>query len=355
VHGFLEEDPETGGGGPLVPVTFHHDQVTSVVGLSGHTGAVEQRRVYAPFGETLSETGASGAPGSGPLSNELAYTGRERDPATGLYYVRARWYDPDIGRFLSEDPLGFGAGDVNLYAYVGNNPLSGNDPTGEIANFVIGGAIGGGGELLAQFLESKITGQEFSPDFGRIALAAGTGAAGVGLANLGNRIFQGTRLLATAGRAGFGAGSEVVLGGTQELITTGELPSLSQSLFLAAGGAGSSLVGDFAGSLVRNSSSSQSAFIQADRLQRIAQNRIDQGLPRPSRITSRLNQASSLIGGVETNADIASTVAGGLISISTGLIDRGFDAASSGPTAGGGFVLFPSRPNLNSAERVYAK
>jgi RHS repeat-associated protein len=61
--------------------------------------------------------------------NTLRYTGRERDPDTGLYYYRARYYDPDIGRFLSEDPLGFGAG-VNFYTYVGNNPLIANDPMG---------------------------------------------------------------------------------------------------------------------------------------------------------------------------------------------------------------------------------
>jgi RHS repeat-associated protein len=61
--------------------------------------------------------------------NDLLFTGRELDRSTGLYYYRARYYDPEIGRFLSEDPLGFEAG-VNFYAYVGNNPVNANDPMG---------------------------------------------------------------------------------------------------------------------------------------------------------------------------------------------------------------------------------
>ena len=56
-------------------------------------------------------------------------TGREFDTEASLYYYRARYYDPKIGRFLSEDPSGFGQG-VNFYAYVGNSPTNLVDPTG---------------------------------------------------------------------------------------------------------------------------------------------------------------------------------------------------------------------------------
>ncbi|WP_434148016.1 RHS repeat-associated core domain-containing protein [Methylocaldum gracile subsp. desertum] len=56
------------------------------------------------------------------------YTGREPD-ATGLIYYRARYYDPAIGRFTQRDPAGFADG-LNLYAYVGNNPVSFTDPLG---------------------------------------------------------------------------------------------------------------------------------------------------------------------------------------------------------------------------------
>jgi RHS repeat-associated protein len=59
-----------------------------------------------------------------------AFTGREWDPEAGLYYYRARYYDPRIGRFLSEDPIGFAGGDVNLYGYVRNQPAGWVDPHG---------------------------------------------------------------------------------------------------------------------------------------------------------------------------------------------------------------------------------
>ena len=57
-------------------------------------------------------------------------TGREWDKETGLYYYRTRYYDPMEGRFISKDPLGFKGGDVNLFAYVGNQPINFVDPYG---------------------------------------------------------------------------------------------------------------------------------------------------------------------------------------------------------------------------------
>jgi RHS repeat-associated protein len=58
-----------------------------------------------------------------------AFTGREWDPETGLYYYRARYYDPKIGRFISEDPIAF-AGGGNVYAYVLGAPTRWRDPFG---------------------------------------------------------------------------------------------------------------------------------------------------------------------------------------------------------------------------------
>jgi RHS repeat-associated protein len=69
----------------------------------------------------------------------LKYTGREQDAETGLYYYRARYYDPITGRFLSEDPIRSG---INYYTYAYNNPINYNDPTGECP-WCIGAAIGG--------------------------------------------------------------------------------------------------------------------------------------------------------------------------------------------------------------------
>lgn len=59
-------------------------------------------------------------------------TGREWDKETGLYYYRARYYDPMEGRFISKDPIGFRGGDANLYGYVRNNPTNLTDPSGMV-------------------------------------------------------------------------------------------------------------------------------------------------------------------------------------------------------------------------------
>jgi len=93
----------------------------SAVALTDFTGAVETEYTYEPFGKTT-VTGVSS-------SNTFQYTGREGD-INSLYYYRARYYDAAIQRFISEDPIGFRGGDINLYAYTSNNPVSVRDPLG---------------------------------------------------------------------------------------------------------------------------------------------------------------------------------------------------------------------------------
>ena len=75
--------------------------------------------------------------------DRFKFTARELDAALSLYYYRARWYDPQLGRFLREDPLSFTAGDTNLYRYVFNNPVVYTDPTGlwSWQNFWIGAGV----------------------------------------------------------------------------------------------------------------------------------------------------------------------------------------------------------------------
>ena len=103
--------------------TFHHDSLQSLKGLSGHDGTILTTQTYTAFGESMAATGTS--------NNSLKYTGRELDSDSGCYQYRARYYCPDIGRFLSNDPLGFKAG-VNFAVYVNNNAVNGNDPSGLI-------------------------------------------------------------------------------------------------------------------------------------------------------------------------------------------------------------------------------
>ncbi len=101
---------------------YHADALGSIAKMTDASGAVAFMRTYDSFGNPL-----SGADHSG-----YAFTGREWDPETGLYYYRARYYDPRLGRFTSEDPIGLRGG-LNLYHYVFNNPAKSTDPFGKVA------------------------------------------------------------------------------------------------------------------------------------------------------------------------------------------------------------------------------
>ena len=88
-----------------------------------NTTTVVNHLKYDSFGNITAQSDSTKQP-------LFAYTGRQWDSAAGLQYSRARWYDPKAGRFISEDPSGFEAGDINFSRYVQNNPLSHVDPSG---------------------------------------------------------------------------------------------------------------------------------------------------------------------------------------------------------------------------------
>jgi RHS repeat-associated protein len=98
------------------------NQVGSVVRVTDAAGTVAQSLEYKPFGESTA---------SGSATYPTGFTGQEQEPTTtgGLVYMRGRYYNPSLGRFMSEDPIGFGGG-INFYAYCGNNPINYNDPYG---------------------------------------------------------------------------------------------------------------------------------------------------------------------------------------------------------------------------------
>jgi RHS repeat-associated protein len=91
------------------------DGLGSTVALANASGTVTDTYTYDVFGAVRSHTGTSGT--------EFTFTGEQTDP-NGLEYLRARYYDPAVGRFLSRDPLGGG------YPYAGGNPANMTDPTG---------------------------------------------------------------------------------------------------------------------------------------------------------------------------------------------------------------------------------
>ncbi len=125
------------------------DGLGSTLGLTDPSGTVTTSYSYEPFGKT--------SPAGSANANPAQFTGREND-GTGLYYYRSRYYHPGLQRFTSEDPLGFGGGDVNLHAYVGNDPVNLTDPSGEnpLLFACAAGAVGGaGGYLIGQKLAGR--------------------------------------------------------------------------------------------------------------------------------------------------------------------------------------------------------
>lgn len=124
------------------------DALGSTVALTDANGAVQTSYTYEPYGNTT----ASGA----TSSSSYQFTGREND-GTGLYYYRARYYNPTFGRFASEDPMGFAAGDPNLYGYAGGSPANATDPTGEFVPILLAAA-----EILAPVAIGCLSGAAFS-------------------------------------------------------------------------------------------------------------------------------------------------------------------------------------------------
>jgi RHS repeat-associated protein len=117
-----------------VQTYYHYDGLGSVRNLSDGTGAVIASYTYGAFGDLRLMKGSS--------DNAFQFTGEQTDDETGLIYLRARYYDPSVGRFITPDPLpGQEAWpqSLNRYVYVENNPQNWVDPSGEVAPVVLVG------------------------------------------------------------------------------------------------------------------------------------------------------------------------------------------------------------------------
>lgn len=106
---------------------IHTDHLGSPVVVTSVTGDVTWSAQFSAYGKEYQGTGT-------PTQDPIGFAGSSNDRQTGLVYMQARFYDPDIGRFLSVDPVGFTTDNLmsfNRYLYVNNNPYAYVDPDGE--------------------------------------------------------------------------------------------------------------------------------------------------------------------------------------------------------------------------------
>ncbi|WP_329377105.1 RHS repeat-associated core domain-containing protein [Streptomyces sp. NBC_01716] len=141
------------------------DALGTVVGLANADGTVATSYTYDPYGQPT----ASGAASTNPYT----FTGRESD-GTGLLYYRNRYYDPESGRFISQDPIGY-AGGTNLYQYALSSPTTYTDPSGN-SPMLAGCVIGGLSEAGLDWLGQRLSGRKVN--WGQVGTSAALGCVG---------------------------------------------------------------------------------------------------------------------------------------------------------------------------------
>jgi RHS repeat-associated protein len=157
------------------PAYYHSDQLGSVRALTDQSGAVVATYAYDAYGQPTRSTGSA--------PNPFRYAGEYRDGESGLYYLRARYYDPATAQFLTVDPLL--AATAQAYAYAAGSPLNATDPRGDCpwCGIIAIGAVGGAlGNVAATLIGDAISGRPVSPEqIGNAAISGGIAGAATAL------------------------------------------------------------------------------------------------------------------------------------------------------------------------------
>jgi RHS repeat-associated protein len=224
--------------------SFLTDGINSTTALTNGSGAVATSYTYSPYGDSANSAGST--------TTQFQFTGRENDGATGLYYLRARYYSPQMGRFISEDPIGFSSG-ANFYAYANGNPIGSRDPLGlftlqvgltlnfqfgfinlngtyglvvdgygDVGTYVVGGVAGGvgaggfGGINVAVSSGDCI--QDIGGPFYNQSVIVGAGFAG-GLDSFAGQGSHGQPVIGGGFSLGIGAGADYSFGGSDTKVS----------------------------------------------------------------------------------------------------------------------------------------
>jgi RHS repeat-associated protein len=195
---------------------YHTDHLGSASVITDQNGNKVQQVYYYPFGKVRSNI-VNG------VDVKHKFTGQEEDAEYGLYYYNARYYDPELGRFISADtivPNPHDPQDLNRYSYVGNNPLKYTDPTGHlklgsifkkvvgaIVGIVVTVLTGGSGLAILPGIWAAVAG----------GAAGGAVSAAVNVGNILKGAIFGAIGGAITGGAFYGAG-EIMKGVTDPLV-----------------------------------------------------------------------------------------------------------------------------------------
>ncbi len=190
--------------------------------LTDPAGGLQTQYTYEPFGATSATGPASSSP--------FQYTGREND-GTGLYYYRARYYHPELTRFISEDPIRLHGAETNFFVYVANNPVNFIDPFGLDKEKKCEDLFPPGLEWLKYYLTAEKTLTPFV--VGNASILAGSAVAAGGIVATGGLIaaapetlglsliaVPGTLLVVAAGEYLVVFGTDVNIGQVNTLLGT---------------------------------------------------------------------------------------------------------------------------------------
>ena len=253
---------------------LHANHQGSIIAASNSTGDASYINLYDSYGVPANTN-----------QGRFGYTGQLNLPEIGLNYYKARIYHPKLGRFLQTDPVGY-EDQMNLYAYVGNDPVNNIDPTGE---FLVGALIGAAFDIGIQVALMATSDHQFSVS--NVVVSAAGGALGVGLAS---KVSQMSKLAGfssnIAGDAAISAGAAALKGESVTLSGVAKDVLLGQSAGVS--------VGKAVNGKIANSASNNLLGKQANRAQRIANN------PKVGRPAARQRQADNAA------ANHRSTVAG---------------------------------------------
>ena len=199
---------------------YNFDAIGSTIAMTDDSGQIVNAYAYTPFGRITNKQET--------IAQPFTFVGQHgvMTEPNGFYYMRARYYDPQTGRFISQDPLGFDGGDVNLYIYAANNPVLLIDPNGLWITTVIGAASGG----LSGLMSGLQSGNVWAGVAGGVAGTLAGGAIGTFAGPLAARLAGAAAGSVIAGAIAGGSGGAA--GGAVAAAVSGD--SISQGITTGA-------------------------------------------------------------------------------------------------------------------------